>query len=69
MKGPERKPPSMIGSQSFKGQEALLSWCRTKIQSIPSGVEENNPDLKELLQNIQSINNYTTAWSNGFALR
>jgi len=48
-KPPQRRPPSMIGSQSFKGQEALLLWCQQRTADVP-GVQ---------------IENFSTSWSDG----
>lgn len=52
VKGPKRRPPSMMGSQSLKGQEALLFWCQQKTEGY-AGV---------------NVENFTTSWENGLAL-
>ena len=50
VKGPKRRPPT--GSQSLKGQEAILFWCQQKTEGY-AGVH---------------IENFTTSWESGLAL-
>ena len=52
IKGPNRRPPSQMGSQSLKGQEALLFWCQQRTEGY-NGV---------------NVENFTSSWADGLAL-